>query len=187
MNTTRRHYLQQNWSVQEDEILKKAVQKYGIHQWGSVQTLLPYKSAQQCQTRFQALGASVPLSAKQVSSALRKTKGNVQLAAQLLGTTKEQIYEKMGTNNANTEQRDIKFSATEREKEQMNTEVAARIGGQSSKFSRKHHVKPHTVTETKDDTIYWEKIARLSRDTVAEIWELYFKTETAASEKNNLD
>lgn len=31
MNTARHHYLQQNWSVQEDEILRKAVQKYGIH------------------------------------------------------------------------------------------------------------------------------------------------------------
>ena len=31
MNSARHYYLQQNWSTQEDEILQKAVAKYGIH------------------------------------------------------------------------------------------------------------------------------------------------------------
>ena len=110
------------------------------------------------------------------------------MAAQLLGVSKEAIYEKINSRSEGAERSDIRFSATEREKEQMNSEVAARISGQSSKFSRKHRVKPQTTAEVKDDTIYWDKIAQLSQNAVADIWALYFSSGITTHQKqSNLD
>eukprot|EP01028_Stygiella_incarcerata_P003318 TRINITY_DN1653_c0_g2_i1.p1 TRINITY_DN1653_c0_g2~~TRINITY_DN1653_c0_g2_i1.p1 ORF type:complete len:732 (+),score=256.83 TRINITY_DN1653_c0_g2_i1:145-2340(+) len=41
------------WRNTEDEILKAAVMKYGLHQWQRVASLLPRKSASQCKRRWQ--------------------------------------------------------------------------------------------------------------------------------------
>ncbi|CAN3375563.1 hypothetical protein DIURU_005701 [Diutina rugosa] len=41
------------WSSTEDEILKAAVQKYGLHEWSRVSSLLPKKSAKQAKARWQ--------------------------------------------------------------------------------------------------------------------------------------
>jgi pre-mRNA-splicing factor CDC5/CEF1 len=40
------------WTNIEDEILKAAVSKYGLHQWARVSSLLARKSAKQCKARW---------------------------------------------------------------------------------------------------------------------------------------
>lgn len=42
----------ENWSKIEDEILKAAISKYGIHQWSRVASLLPKKTAKQVKNRW---------------------------------------------------------------------------------------------------------------------------------------
>ena len=39
------------WKNTEDEILKAAVMKYGMNQWGRISSLLVRKSAKQCKVR----------------------------------------------------------------------------------------------------------------------------------------
>ncbi|KAL3241275.1 Cef1p [Nakaseomyces bracarensis] len=40
------------WSNVEDQILKAAVQKYGVHQWSKVASLIQKKTARQCEIRW---------------------------------------------------------------------------------------------------------------------------------------
>eukprot|EP00500_Bicosoecida_sp_ms1_P013122 CAMPEP_0203829648 /NCGR_PEP_ID=MMETSP0115-20131106/64001_1 /ASSEMBLY_ACC=CAM_ASM_000227 /TAXON_ID=33651 /ORGANISM="Bicosoecid sp, Strain ms1" /LENGTH=115 /DNA_ID=CAMNT_0050738709 /DNA_START=281 /DNA_END=624 /DNA_ORIENTATION=+ len=40
------------WKNTEDEILKAAIMKYGMNQWGRVASLLPRKTPAQCKARW---------------------------------------------------------------------------------------------------------------------------------------
>ncbi|OHT09376.1 hypothetical protein TRFO_21681 [Tritrichomonas foetus] len=57
------NYNKKKWNDEEDNLLKKAVQKYGIKSWSSVATMVPNKNPKQCRERWTA----------QINPALTKT------------------------------------------------------------------------------------------------------------------
>ncbi|CAL6004565.1 CYFA0S04e00584g1_1 [Hexamita inflata] len=157
---SRQYYLTTNWSQQEDDILKQAVQKYGLNNWQSVQTLLPYKTMQQCKNRFNSY-SNKKLSDEQVISVLKQTNMQIHQAAVLLNVNDEyvqEIYIKYENTKANITGNVTVTDITNKiEQQRMKQEIEARLSGQTSKFARKHQlkIKQEIITDKSNETIIW--------------------------------